>query len=197
MEIHPVELHGRTVCLKPLQLAHAEPLWTYADDPDIWRYMPYGTVDTLDKLVALIQDLLSRQARGTDLCFTVFYLPTGEPIGMTRYLSIERAHRNLEIGGTWYGRPFRSTLVNRECKYLLLRYAFETLGCVRVQLKADLRNERSQRAIERLGAVREGVLRKHMIMPDGYTRSSVIYSILDEEWPMVKARLEADLAIGV
>lgn len=196
MEVRPVELHGRTVCLKPLQLEHAEGLWAYANEPEIWRYMPYGEIDTSEKLKALIEELLRRQARGTDLCFTVFYLPTGEPIGMTRYLSIEPAHRTLEIGGTWYGRPFRRTTVNRESKYLLLRHAFEVLGCVRVQLKADVRNERSQRAIERLGAVREGVLRKHMIMPDGHIRSSVIYSILDEEWPAVKARLEAELAIG-
>jgi RimJ/RimL family protein N-acetyltransferase len=98
--------------------------------------------------------------------------------------------RGLEIGGTWYGSDFQRTVVNTECKYLLLSHAFETLGCIRVQLKTDQRNERSQRAIERIGAVKEGVLRNHMILPDGRYRHSVFYSILDTEWPEVKKRLE-------
>jgi RimJ/RimL family protein N-acetyltransferase len=120
----------------------------------------------------------------------VFDLATGAAAGMTRYMTIDRPNRGLEIGGTWYGRRFRRTAMNTECKYLLMRHAFEVLGCIRVQLKTDLRNERSQQAIERLGAVREGVLRKNMIMPDGYHRSSVMYSVIDDEWPAVKARLE-------
>jgi RimJ/RimL family protein N-acetyltransferase len=179
------------VRLAPLCLEHAEVLWPQADDPDVWRYLPYGTIDSPARLRALIAELLARQARGTDLPFTVFDLATGLAAGMTRYLAIDYANRSLEIGGTWYGRAFRRTATNTECKYLLLRHAFESLGCVRVQLKTDVRNERSQRAIERLGAVREGVLRKHMILPDGYLRSSVIYSVVDDEWPAVKAHLEA------
>jgi RimJ/RimL family protein N-acetyltransferase len=99
----------------------------------------------------------------------------------------------LEIGGTWYGVAYQRSAVNTECKYLLLRHAFEVLGCLRVQLKTDLRNERSQRAIERIGAVREGVLRNHMILPDGHVRSSVYYSLLNLEWPAVKAKLEEKL----
>jgi RimJ/RimL family protein N-acetyltransferase len=98
--------------------------------------------------------------------------------------------RGLEIGGTWYGLEFQRTVVNTECKYLLLRHAFETLGCIRVQLKTDRLNERSQKAIERIGAVREGVLRNHMILPNGRYRDSVFYSIVDTEWPAVKKRLE-------
>ncbi|MCX7939630.1 MAG: GNAT family N-acetyltransferase [Thermoflexales bacterium] len=194
MNLEPVVLVGRVVRLEPLCLEHAEPLWRHADDPEIWRYMPYGQVDTPEKLRALIAELLERQGRATDLCFTVFYQATGEPIGMTRYLAIDLKNRSLEIGGTWYGRAYRGTKVNIESKFLLLRYAFEQLSCIRVQLKADVRNMRSQRAIERLGAVREGVLRKHLIMPDGYVRSSVVYSILDEEWPAVKSHLLALLA---
>lgn len=194
MKVEPITLSGQIVRLEPLRFDHAEALWRHADDPDIWRYMPYGRVDTPDKLRALIADLLERQARATDLCFTVFYQATNEPIGMTRYLAIDLKNRNLEIGGTWYGRAYRGTKVNLESKFLLLRHAFEQLGCVRVQLKADVRNVRSQRAIERLGAIREGVLRKHMILPDGHARSSVIYSILDEEWPAVKTHLQTLLA---
>jgi RimJ/RimL family protein N-acetyltransferase len=104
-------------------------------------------------------------------------------------MTIEPANRSLEIGGTWYGVDYQRTVVNTEAKYLLLRHAFETLGCIRVQFKADLRNERSQRAIERIGAVREGVLRAHVILPDGYIRDSVIFSIIKSEWPTVKQRL--------
>ena len=194
MDIQPVTLTGRHVRLEPLRTEHAVPLFPAADEPDIWRYMPYGEVNTADKLRAVIDDLLGRQARGTDVCFAVFDMATDNPIGMTRYLAIERANRSLEIGGTWYGKAFRRTAVNTECKYLLMRHAFESLGCMRVQLKTDLRNERSQRAIERLGAVREGVLRKNVLMPDGYQRSSVLYSVIDDEWPAMKARLEGFLS---
>lgn len=190
MDVQPVILIGRWVRLEPLRPEHAEALWLQADEPEIWRYMPYGEVNSLDKLRTVIEDLLGRQARGTDLCFAVFDHATGAAAGMTRYMTIDRPNRSLEIGGTWYGKSYRRTAMNTECKYLLMKHAFEVLGCIRVQLKTDLRNERSQRAIERLGAVREGVLRKNMIMPDGYHRSSVMYSVIDDEWPAVKARLE-------
>lgn len=194
MDVQPITLVGRWVKLEPLRVEHAEALWPQADEPEIWRYMPYGEVNSPAKLRAVIEDLLGRQARGTDLCFAVFHCATNAAAGMTRYMTIDRPNRSLEIGGTWYGKAYRRTAMNTECKYLLLRHAFEVLGCIRVQLKTDLRNERSQRAIERLGAAREGVLRKHMIMPDGYPRSSVIYSVIDDEWPTVKARLERMLS---
>lgn len=190
MNVQPVTLIGRWARLEPLRVEHAEALWPQADEPEIWRYMPYGEVDSPAKLRAVIEDLLGRQTRGTDLCFAVFDHVTSVAAGMTRYMTIDCVNRSLEIGGTWYGKHYRRTAMNTECKYLLMRHAFESLGCIRVQLKTDLRNERSQRAIERLGAVREGVLRKHMIMPDGYQRSSVMYSVIDDEWPSVKARLE-------
>ena len=121
---------------------------------------------------------------------------TERAIGATRYLNIDPGNRNLEIGGTWYGLEHQGTGVNAEAKYLLLRHAFESLGCLRVQLKTDLRNIRSQRAIERLGAVKEGLLRKHMTQPGGYVRDSLIYSIIDDEWPAVKSGLEARLEQG-
>lgn len=190
MDVQPVILTGRHVRLEPLTAAHAEPLWPHANEPAIWSFMPYGEVSTVNRLHDVILDLLRRQSAGTDLCFAVVDLAGNAPIGMTRYMTIERANHGLEIGGTWYGRDFRRTAVNTECKYLLMQHAFEALGCIRVQLKTDLRNERSQRAIERLGATREGVLRKNIIMPDGYQRSSVMYSVIDEEWPSVKKRLE-------
>jgi RimJ/RimL family protein N-acetyltransferase len=134
--------------------------------------------------------MLRRQSAGNDLPLATIDLITNKAIGATRFMDIQRVHRGVEIGGSWLGAAYRRTAANTEAKYLMLSHAFETWGCIRVQIKADLRNERSQRAIERLGAVKEGVIRKNMIMPDGYQRSSVYYSILDDEWPGVKARLE-------
>ena len=190
MKIEPLSLTGRVVRLEPLSLEHVPALAQAGNDPDIWRFMRYGVVDTEDKMRDLVHYLLRQQAKGTDLPFIVFHIADGRPVGMTRYMDIRPADRAVEIGGTWYASAYQHTAVNTECKYLLLRYAFETLDCIRVQLKTDLRNERSQRAIERLGAVREGVLRDHMILPDGTVRSSVYYSILAAEWPAVKTRLE-------
>jgi RimJ/RimL family protein N-acetyltransferase len=152
--------------------------------------MLYGNIDSQEKVLGFVRDLLIRQAEGVALPFTVMHKPTGKPIGCTRYMSIDAGNRGVEIGGTWYGLEYQRTAVNTECKYLLLRHAFEAWACIRVQLKTDLNNVRSQAAIERIGAVREGVLRNHMIRPDGTTRHSVIYSILDSEWPEVQARLQ-------
>jgi ribosomal-protein-alanine N-acetyltransferase len=120
---------------------------------------------------------------------------TGEPVGCSAYLEIRPAHRGLEIGRTWIARRFQGTQVNPESKYLLLRHAFETLGAVRVQFKTDLNNAHSQRAIEKLGSRREGVLRKFQIRTNGYIRDTVVYSVLAEEWPEVKAALEARLGL--
>ncbi len=190
IELQPLTLEGRLVRLAPLSEAHAPGLAEVGLEPDIWRHMLYGNVDSEAKILAFVQDLLARQARGTDLPFAVIYRETGKPVGCTRYMNISVADRGLEVGGTWYGPAYQRTGVNTECKYLLLRHAFEAWGCIRVQLKTDRNNVRSQVAIERIGAVREGVLRNHMIRPDGTIRDSVIYSIVDGEWPQVKARLE-------
>jgi RimJ/RimL family protein N-acetyltransferase len=191
---HPVDLSGRFARLVPLRPEHADGLLAVAGDPEIWTYMVTGRLSSPDRMAQGIEELLRREAAGTDLPFTVLARPGDVPVGMTRFLEIDRPHRRAEIGGTWYGRPYRRTPVNTECKLLLLRYAFEVEGARRVQLKTDLRNLRSQRAIERLGATREGVLRSHMVMPDGYARSSVVYSVIDAEWPAIRARLEAMLA---
>jgi RimJ/RimL family protein N-acetyltransferase len=141
-----------------------------------------------------VKTLLEGAAQGTDLPFVVIHQASNQPVGCTRYLEISREHRKLEIGGTWYGREFQRTGVNTESKYLLLKHAFETLGCLRVQFKTDARNIRSQKAIERIGAVKEGVLRNHMLLPDGYVRDSVYYSIIASEWPEVKKLLQAKLS---
>ncbi len=197
LTVQPVTLTGRFVRLEPLTEAHVPDLAVAGADETIWRYMPYGLVTTEAKMREWVRDILARQARGTDLVFAVIHLASGRAVGSTRYMDIQPAHHSLEIGGTWYGREYQRTPVNTECKYLLLTHAFEKLGCIRVQLKTDLRNERSQRAIERIGALREGVLREHMLMPDGYARSSVYFSVLAAEWPGVKAKLEEKLGQSI
>jgi len=194
VEIAPVTLTGRVVRLEPLSEQHAPDLTVAAHDERIWRYMLYAYPEDEEKMLAWVRDILTRQAAGADLAFAVIHLASGRAIGATRYLEIRPPHRSLEVGGTWYATEFQRTAVNSECKYLLLKHAFETLGCIRVQFKADARNLRSLRAIERLGAAREGVLRNHYILADGGFRDSVYFSILDKEWPGVRARLEGMLA---
>lgn len=194
MDIRPVILTGKYVRLEPLQEAHAPRLAVYGLDEEIWRWMRYGQIHKEAELLAWVQDLLDLQAQGNDLPFAVIALPVNQAVGASRYLNINRKDRSVEIGGTWYGHAFQGTAVNPESKYLLLRHAFESLGCVRVHFKTDLRNVRSQRAIEKLGAVKEGIHRNNVILPDGTIRSSVIYSILAEEWEKVKERLEERLS---
>ena len=190
MEVKPVVLTGKHVRLEPMTEDHAPGLAEIGAGQTFWDFMLYGNINTVDDMRNWVKDILSRAEKGTDLPFVAIHLASGRVAGATRYLNIMPKDRGLEIGGTWYGTEFQRTPVNTECKYLLLRHAFETLGCIRVQLKTDSRNERSQKAIERIGAVKEGVLRNHMILPDGRYRHSVFYSILDTEWPVVKKRLE-------
>lgn len=190
MEVKPVILTGNHIRLEPMTEAHVPGLAEIGAGQTFWDFMLYGNIDTVDDMRNWVRDILARAEKGTDLPFVVIHLASGRVAGATRYLNIMPKDRGLEIGGTWYGLEFQRTPVNTECKYLLLQHAFETLACIRVQLKTDLRNERSQKAIERIGAVKEGVLRNHMILPDGRIRHSVFYSILDSEWPEVKKRLE-------
>lgn len=194
MRVEPVTLTGRYVRLDPLSEVHVPDLAVAGRDPEIWQWMPYGELTTEPRMRDWVRDLLERQARGTDLPFAVIAAPTGRAVGCTRYLDIQVAHRALEVGGTWYAVEHQRTVVNTECKLLVLSHAFEELGANRVQFKTDVRNGRSQRALERIGAVREGTLREHLIMPDGHARSSVYYSILAREWPSVKAHISAKLA---
>jgi RimJ/RimL family protein N-acetyltransferase len=194
MEVKPIILTGKHVRLEPMTKAHIPALAEIGVGQDFWNFMLYGRMDSEEDMRDWVLDILSRAETGTDLPFVAIHLASSRVAGATRYLNIMPKDRGLEIGGTWYGLEFQRTSVNTECKYLLLRHAFETFGCIRVQLKTDLQNERSQKAIERIGAVKEGVLRNHMILPDGRYRHSVFYSILDTEWPDVKKRLEEMMA---
>jgi RimJ/RimL family protein N-acetyltransferase len=189
----PVTLEGRHVRLEPLTEAHVPALAIAGNDARIWQFMVYGQILSEEDMRNWVCNLLRLQTAGTDLPFAVIHLASGRVAGATRYMEIRPAHRGLEIGGTWYGLEFQHTAVNTECKYLLLRYAFETLGTIRVQFKADMRNERSRHAIERIGAKQEGILRNHYILPDGVRRDSVFYSVIECEWPGVKQRLEEKL----
>lgn len=189
--ITPVTLTGKHVRLEPMTEAHIPGLTEIGIGQNFWDFMLYGRMDSEEDMRGWVVDIISRAEKGTDLPFTVIQLASGRVAGATRYLNIMPKDRGLEIGGTWYGTEFQRTAVNTECKYLLLQHAFEKLGAIRVQLKTDLRNERSQKAMERIGAKREGILRNHMILPDGRYRDSVFYSILDTEWDEVKRNLAA------
>src|SRR5262245_20844452 len=163
-------------------------------DEEVCRYLAWAPPTTLDDTLALVREARAAMAGGQSLVFAQIWNATRRVIGSTRLLDVRPADRQVEIGATFLGRPFWRTPANTESKYLFLRHCFERLGCVRVALKTDARNVRSQEAIARLGAVREGVLRRHMRVR-GYQRDTVYYSILDDEWPIVKARLEARLAV--
>jgi len=195
LQIKPVVLQGKYVRLEPMTEAHVSALTEIGAGQPFWDFMVYGDMNTEEDMRGWVRDILSRAEKGTDLPLVVIHLASGRVAGATRYLNILPKDRGLEVGGTWYGLDFQRTPVNTECKYLLLKYAFETLGCIRVQLKTDLHNERSQKAIERIGAKKEGVLRNHMILPNGRVRDSVFFSILDTEWGEVKKRLEAMMSI--
>ena len=186
----PITLEGHSVRLEPLTEAHVPALAAVGCDDRIWQFMLYGQIRTEADMRIWVRNLLNGQAAGTDLPFAVIHLASGCVAGATRYMEIRPAHRSLEIGGTWYGLEFQHTIVNTESKYLLLRYAFETLGTIRIQFKADVRNERSWRAIKRIGGKREGILRNHYILPNGVIRDSVFYSVIESEWPGVKEKLE-------
>jgi len=189
----PVTLTGKVVRLEPLSEANIPELVLAGREESIWKYMLYADLNNEESMTSWVSDMLSRQQAGTDLPFAVIHLASGHIVGATRFLEMRPTHRSLEIGGTWYAPEFQRTAVNTESKYLMLKYAFEEMKCIRVQFKADVRNEASIRAIEKLGAVREGVLRNHYILQDGTFRDSVYFSILEREWPEIKIRLEERL----
>ena len=174
-------------------MAHHAGLVEAGLDEAIWRYMPQ-TMRTPEDMRAYIEAALEAQAAGAALPFATIDLASDRAIGSTRFFSIDRPHRRLEIGWTWLGLAWQRTAANTEAKYLMLRHAFETLECIRVEFKTDSLNERSRAALLRIGAIEEGTFRNHMIMPDGRLRHSVYYSIIASEWPEVKARLEQKLA---
>ena len=195
MNTTPLTLEGSHIRLEPLALKHADDLLVAAQPDEIWEWLVATKPKTREAMREWIQRTEHDIAARTQIWFAIIRRADNRAVGVTSYMDIRLKDRGLEIGGTWLTPEVWRTPINTECKYLLLSHAFETLGCIRVQLKTDARNVRSQRAIERLGAVKEGVLRKQMILHDGHQRDTVMYSIIDTEWSAVKARLEEKLSI--
>ncbi|HET8922063.1 MAG TPA: GNAT family protein [Candidatus Acidoferrum sp.] len=188
----PVTLESQHVRLEPLAMAHLTGLAEVGLDEELWRWIP-TQVRTAEEMADYIETALNEQDRRVSLPFALVEKATGRAIGSTRYGNIERTHHRVEIGWTWVARDWQRTAINTEAKYLLLRHAFETLGCMRVELKTDSLNERSRAAILRIGAREEGIFRNHMITASGRIRHTIYFSIIDSEWPKVKARLESIL----
>jgi len=185
----PTVLTGEHVLLEPLRLTHATDLLLAGGDDATWRYMARPALRSVEDAESMIRQALFETEAGREVAFAIVATASGKAVGSTRFLDMQRPHRVLEIGWTWIGGSWQRTAINTECKLLLLGHAFGTLGAHRVTLKTDARNERSQRAIERIGGVREGVLRRHRVCWDGFVRDTVYYGILDHEWPQVRTRL--------
>lgn len=192
MDIVPIILEGEHVRLEPLSSAAEDSLIAAAADGELWN-STVTTVPSRETITAYIAAALGAQARGTELPFVIIRRSSGRVVGSTRFYAIERAHRRVEIGYTWLAASAQRTAVNTEAKLLLLTHAFEVWKCIRVAFVTNVLNQQSRTAIARLGAKQEGILRNHMIMPSGRYRDSVYFSIIDTEWPEVKAGLRARL----
>ncbi len=193
MAIEACVLEGSHVRLEPLTLDHLDALTAVGLDPDLWQWT-LARNQTPEDMRRYVETALAEQRAGQTLPFATVERSSGRVVGSTRFAAIERAHRRVEIGWTWIAPPWQRTAINTEAKYLMLRHAFEVWRCLRVELKTNARNERSRRAIRRIGATEEGTLRKHQLNSDGTSRDSVYFSIVDDEWPAVKRRLEGMLA---
>jgi RimJ/RimL family protein N-acetyltransferase len=192
MEDLAVRLEGRLVALEPLEQAHAEGLWQAAQAPEIWRWLAHigSSREYFDRW---LEASLIAAAEGREGVFATRDRRSGELVGSSRYLTVRPADRVVEIGWTWLNPSAWGGGINVEQKLLMLGHAFETLGCVRVELKTDARNERSRAAIAAIPAQFEGIFRKHMIVPDVGQRDSAYFSVIDDEWPAVRANLERRL----
>ncbi len=189
MRVAPVLLAGREIQLEPLREDHAADLFEAAQTPDLFTYFRYRFTPETWNVAGFREFVRTTHQREAACPFAIVHRASGRAIGQSCYLNIRPADFALEIGATWIGPAYQRTAVNPEAKFLLMRHAFETLGAGRLEIRTDSRNAQSQHAIEKLGAVREGLLRKHLILPDGYIRDTIQYSILADEWPAVKERL--------
>ena len=191
MALDKPTLDGRFVRLEPLEERHREPLRPAAQHPEIFAYFTPMLGPLYD---SYIDSALKRSDGQNELAFAVVLKAEQRYVGMTRYLAVEQVHKRLEIGSTWYEPAAWGGPVNPECKLLLMQHAFETLKFHHVEYKTDISNARSRAAILKLGAMQEGIFRRHMIMADGHVRDSVYFSIIDTDWPAVKAGLQKRLA---
>jgi RimJ/RimL family protein N-acetyltransferase len=188
--VTPVVLEGRLVRLEPLSRSHLDGLTEVAFEPRIWQWTIARPVDRAS-LGEWIDAALATAAAGTELPFATIDRESGRPVGSTRFMSIVPEHRRLEIGWTWLGRDWQRSGANREAKLLQMTHAFEVLGANRVEFKTDSLNEPARGALLGIGSTFEGIFRNHMIMPEGRLRHSAWYSVVADEWPAVKARLES------
>jgi len=188
----PITIEGNQVLIRPMTLQDKDLLVEAASDGSLWNLW-YTSVPTPDKMESYILTALAEQDEKKSVPFIIFRKKDQKIVGTTRYMNIETVIRRLEIGSTWYAKSSQRTGVNTECKYLLLKHAFESLGCLAVELRTHWINHQSRAAIERLGAKLDGVLRNHRMASDGTMRDTVVYSILNTEWPMVKSHLEFKL----
>ena len=193
MRVEPVTLEGNHVSLEPLSLDHFDALCAVGLDPELWKFTTVN-LRNREEMRAYVEEALKLQAAGTVLAFATRDKKSNRIVGSTRFADIQVAHRTLEIGWTWIATAFQRTAVNTEAKYLMLRHAFEHMDARRVMLKTDETNLKSRAAIARIGAKQEGILRNHMLIWDGRNRNSVVFSIIDSEWPEAKRNLEAKLA---
>ena len=188
----PVVLNGAHAKLEPLQREHRDALIEAVKDGGLWNLW-YTSVPAPDKMEAEIERRLGLHAQGSMLPFTVRNA-AGEIVGMTTFMNIDATHRRVEIGSTWYARSVQRSPLNTECKLMLLRHAFENLNCIAVEFRTHFFNHQSRRAIERLGAKQDGILRSHQVSPNGSLRDTVVFSIIASEWPTVRAHLTYQLA---
>lgn len=190
-----VTLEGAVVRLEPLRREHADLFWEAAknDLDDIFRWIPYA-MRTAEDFRRLLDKAFTEQDRGESVVFATVERSSARVIGSTRFMNIDRTNRRVEIGSTWIAPPWQRTAVNTEAKYLMLQQAFEVWGCIRVELKTDALNQKSRNAILRIGAKEEGALRRHLVTWTGRVRDTVYFSILDDEWPEAKRRLQGYLS---
>jgi N-acetyltransferase len=190
VNLQPLILEGSHVRLEPLTESHHDALCAVGLDPELWKLIPVQVLDA-DQMMNYIRRVLAEQSQGTSIPFATVERSSGKVVGATRFMNIDVANKRVEIGSTWIAKPWQRTAINTEAKYLMMRHAFETLGCNRVELKTDSLNAQSRNAILRIGAKQEGIFRQHMTTWSGRLRDTVYFSVIAPEWPEVKAALEA------
>jgi RimJ/RimL family protein N-acetyltransferase len=190
----PITLEGTHVRLEPLQESHLDALCVVGLDPELWKWIPIQVLDR-DQMLRYIRAALADREKGISLPFATIDRKSNKVIGSTRFLNIDLPNKRVEIGATWIAQPFQRTVINTEAKYLMMRHAFETLGCNRVEWKTDSLNTKSRNAILRLGATQEGIFRQHMVTWSGRLRDTVYFSVIAPEWPAVKKALEAKIKV--
>jgi RimJ/RimL family protein N-acetyltransferase len=192
--VTPLTLEATHVRLEPLQESHLDALCEVGLDPELWKWIPAQVLDR-EQMLRFIRLQLSDQEKGTALPFATIDRASNKVVGNTRFMNIDMPNKHVEIGGTWIAKPWQRTALNTEAKYLMMRHAFETLGCNRVEWKTDSLNTKSRNAILRLGATQEGIFRQHTVTWSGRLRDTVYFSVIAPEWPDVKKALEAKITV--